>query len=329
MKKLSLEEIGITLHVDDDFSREDVIVSTEHDVLQFGVRKAGIRKMEVHAEKQVQLVFGDAGISTVEEIDARDTTANLEIKISAWGAQADATMQRIIYGGKGVNTVHSSGDKAKVIYYGQDEKDIVNAYTGSWEIHPKKGDNEIGGTTLRNVVIDDPKDSIMNGDQTVITGFKPVGYDVFQKNGHDVITFGRGFEGTVKALASADVQKKVNEVVKDQSGGVRPCSEMRDKVMDLGEVRDGDVVQLKCVWPLHTMIAVHNLEKTAVAVTLAYDTPLDLSAKNIMWATSADPAAEATRPNDVAAIEVAGELAQLVGQADQSPSPASGDLLPA
>jgi len=94
MKELRLEEIGITLYVDDAFSKEDVVVNTEHDLFQFGVRKAGIRKMEVHTERQIQLVFGNASNSTVEEIDARGTTADLQPKISAWLAQTDATRLR-------------------------------------------------------------------------------------------------------------------------------------------------------------------------------------------------------------------------------------------
>jgi hypothetical protein len=279
-----------------------------------------------------------------KEIDGRLVKDRFIVDLDASGAVGRSI--RVIYGGKGVNDLMSRGDMADVTYYGGGGADNVTVERGNWTIYPRGGQNTIDGFATRKIVIERPEDSSLDGDRTTILKFKPTGFGLLKNNVSDIIELGFPTRGLVPANVQQNVDKvaeqaawegKVGPVVAGKQmsylGPANSCRSVYDKVMDMEELRDGDIVQIKCPFaedaPKGFFLAVKNPEKTVVVV--------DLILSHLRF-SGEDNLAETRAPAVVAdaAIAAAGLTetvppaveSKFVGQADQAWILPEGEMLP-
>jgi hypothetical protein len=324
MYTVVLKDASLVLTTDGEFAESDIVVSEKSDRIVLNAHKAGIRTIEASQEK-IDLRLAEDALTTIETIDGRGTTELFEVEIS--GVHDTSGMRRTIYGGAGSNKVMSFGDGATVTYHGGDGADKLRLHEGVWTILPGKGQNLIQVATanvVTHTIIERPGDSVMGyGDtlasnsMTIIAHLKTADHGVFGSNILDKIIFGSGFAGQSLHIVNDQVQAKIDELVKRE--GEKHCSEIRDKVMELEQIREGDIVRITCVSPDTDIIAVKNPEKTVIGIEVL---PLQgkLSAENLAWTDET--------PYVIAAGPVGTEQSQLVGQVVQSASSADMAGLP-
>jgi len=283
-------------------------------------------------------------VGLFSEIDGRLVKDRFIVDLDARGAVGSSI--RTIYGGKGVNHITSRGHAADVTYYGGEGEDNVTVERGSWTIYARGGQNTIDGFATRKIMIEKPDDSTMDGDRTTILNFKPPGFGLLKSNVYDIVELSFPTRG----LVPADVQRNIDKVAEQAAwegkagpvvagkqmlylGPANSCRSVYDKVMAMEELRDGDIVQIRCPFaedaPKGFLLAVKNPEKTVVVIDLILSHLRFSGEHNLAETRGSAVAADAT----VAATgvtEAAPPVAesQVVGQPDHAWTLPEGELLP-
>ena len=326
MTTMRINDAALVETTDTDFAESDIVAKEKADRTVLSTHKAGIRRIEA-LQDAIELRLAEDALTTIETLDGRGRAELFVVELS--GVHDTSGMGRTIYGGGGSNKVMSFGDGAAVTYHGGDGPDKLWLHEGVWTIFAGKGQNLILIATTKvvaNIVIERPGDSVMRyGDtlasnsMTTIVGFKTADHDVFDRDIFDKLVFGIGFAGKSARMVDDHVQAKVDDLVKRE--GDKHCADIRDKVMALEEIAEGDIVRITCTSPDMDILAVKNPEKTTIGIA-TLPPGGKLSTENLARTNETSYA--------VAAGSVPAEIeeSQLVGQAPQNALPADLIALP-